>query len=69
MIVAKAAPWIPQCHQRINTTSSMMFITTVKIVANIACLGFDAARRTAFIPKYMCEKTFPARIISMKLRA
>ena len=46
-----------------------MFITTVKRVAIIACRGLDAARRTAFIPKYMCEMTLPARIISMKLLA
>ena len=67
--VAKAAPLMPQCHQRMNTTSSRMFIPTVKIVANIAIRGFDAARNTAFIPKYMCENTLPASITCMKSRA
>lgn len=69
MTVANAAPRMPQCMTRMNSTSSRMFITTVKMVAFMAWRGLLAARNTAFMPKYMCEIMLPHRMICMKLRA
>ena len=67
--VAVAAPRMPQWSTRIKSTSSAIFINTVKIVAVMACRGLLAARSTAFMPKYMWVTTLPSRIICMKLRA
>ena len=64
-----AAPRMPQPHQKMKTVSSRMFITTVKMVAFIACRGLLAARNTAFMPKYIWVTMLPKRMICMKLRA
>ena len=68
-IVAQAAPLIPISSPQINRGSNSVFISTVNIVAYIACLGFPAALSTAFIPKYMCENTLPSRMITIQSRA
>ena len=65
-IVARAAPRMPQPRTKMNSGARMMFITTVMIVACIACLGWPDARMAAFIPKYRCVTTLPNRMIPIK---
>ena len=64
-MVAMAAPRIPHLKTRMKSASSITFITTVKMVAYIACLGLLAARSRAFIPKYMWLTTLPSRMMTI----
>ena len=64
-MVAMAAPRMPHPNTQMKIGSRSVFKATVNMVAYIACLGFDADRSTAFIPKYRCVMTLPSRIISI----
>ena len=68
-IVAMAAPLIPHPSRYMNTGARIIFITTVRIVAYIACLGCPEALSAAFMPKYMWVTGLPMRITIMKSRA
>ena len=50
-IVASAAPRIPMLNTNMKIGVSIAFITTVIMVADIACCGCPDERRAAFMPK------------------
>ena len=65
MIVASAAPLMPQCHHLINTTSKTTFMITVKIVAYIilvvpvvlfAIVGVNNESFIEFLLEYLAYK-------------
>ena len=64
-MVAMAAPCIPHLKTMMKRASSITFITTVKMVAYMACRGLLAALSRAFMPKYMWLTTLPNRMMTI----
>ena len=64
-MVAMAAPCIPHLKTRMKSASNITFITTVKMVAYIACFGLLATLSREFMPKYMWLTTLPSRMITI----
>ena len=69
VIVASAAPRMPQRNHHTKVTTSTMFIPTVKSTEYMACFGLPTALSTAFMPKYMWVIILPKRITIINSRA